>query len=151
MEFKANEGKSVTIEAMGKTWARHAIETHFVQVGESYIDLMNQYVLPTRRSSSSSTPTPRGSPRRCSPIFWRASSQSATAAAPRAASWAFPSLIPGWFSPAAPLDGGGRTGNENTQGEKAVPPETASLTAALRSPSAFLLFLLFFCFIYMKR
>ena len=86
-----------------------------------------------------------------SPIFWRASSQSATAAAPRAASWAFPSLIPGWFSPAAPLDGGGRTGNENTQGEKAVPPETASLTAALRSPSAFLLFLLFFCFIYMKR
>ena len=46
MEFKANEGKSVTIEAMGKTWARHAIETHFVQVGESYIDLMNQYVLP---------------------------------------------------------------------------------------------------------
>ena len=46
MEFKANEGKSVTIRAMGATWARHAIETHFVQVGESYLDLMERYVLP---------------------------------------------------------------------------------------------------------
>jgi len=46
MDFKANEGKNVTIEAMGKTWARHAIETHFVQVGESYLDLMEQYVRP---------------------------------------------------------------------------------------------------------
>ena len=46
MEFRANEGKSVTIEAMGRTWARHAIETHFVTVGESYIDLMEKYVKP---------------------------------------------------------------------------------------------------------
>ena len=46
MEFKANEGKSVTIQAMGKTWARHAIQTHFVQVGESYLDLIEKYVLP---------------------------------------------------------------------------------------------------------
>lgn len=46
MEFKANEGKSVTIEAMGKTWARHAITTHFVQVGESYLELMERYVKP---------------------------------------------------------------------------------------------------------
>ena len=46
MEFKANEGKSVTIRAMGATWARHAIATHFVQVGESYIDLMERYVKP---------------------------------------------------------------------------------------------------------
>ena len=43
MEFHANEGKSVTIQAMGKTWARHAIATHFVTVGESYIDLMERY------------------------------------------------------------------------------------------------------------
>ena len=42
MEFKANEGKSVTIRAMGATWARHAIETHFVQVGESYLGLMER-------------------------------------------------------------------------------------------------------------
>ena len=46
MEFQANEGKQVTIEAGGKTYARHAIQTHFVQVGESYIDLMNRYVVP---------------------------------------------------------------------------------------------------------
>lgn len=46
MEFQANEGKSINIEAGGKSYARHAIQTHFVQVGESYIDLMNQYVAP---------------------------------------------------------------------------------------------------------
>ncbi|UQT49515.1 hypothetical protein M5E87_06770 [Flavonifractor plautii] len=46
MEFRANEGKSVTIEVSGKTYARHAIQTHFVQVGESYIDLVEQYVKP---------------------------------------------------------------------------------------------------------
>lgn len=46
MEFLANEGKSVDIEVGGKTYARHAIHTHFVNVGESYIELMRQYVLP---------------------------------------------------------------------------------------------------------
>lgn len=46
MDFYANEGKSVTIQANGKTYARHAITTHFVQVGESYIDLLERYVKP---------------------------------------------------------------------------------------------------------
>lgn len=46
MEFHANEGKQVNITAGGKTWARHAIQTHFVEVGESYIDLMERYVRP---------------------------------------------------------------------------------------------------------
>ena len=46
MEFHANEGKSVTIEVDGKLYARHAIQTHFVQVGESYIDLVEKYVKP---------------------------------------------------------------------------------------------------------
>jgi len=46
MEFCANEGKNVTIEAGGKRYDRHAIQTHFVQVGESYLDLMERYVLP---------------------------------------------------------------------------------------------------------
>ena len=32
MDFYANEGKAVTIQANGKTYARHAITTHFVQV-----------------------------------------------------------------------------------------------------------------------
>lgn len=46
MEFRANDGKNVEIQAMGRTWARHAIQTHFVTVGESYIDLMERYVKP---------------------------------------------------------------------------------------------------------
>lgn len=46
MDFYANEGKSVTIEVNGKKYARHAITTHFVQVGESYIDLLEKYVKP---------------------------------------------------------------------------------------------------------
>lgn len=46
MDFYANEGKAVTIQANGKTYARHAIETHFVQVGESYLDLIEKYVKP---------------------------------------------------------------------------------------------------------
>ena len=40
MEFYANEGKDVLIQANGKIYARHAITTHFVQAGESYIDLV---------------------------------------------------------------------------------------------------------------
>ena len=46
MEFYANEGKSVQIEVNGKRYARHAIATHFVEVGESYIDLIERYVKP---------------------------------------------------------------------------------------------------------
>lgn len=46
MDFYANEGKAVAIQANGRTYARHAIETHFVQVGESYIDLIEKYVKP---------------------------------------------------------------------------------------------------------
>ena len=46
MEFKANEGKSVEIEVNGQKYLRHAIETHYVQIGESYIDIMEKYVKP---------------------------------------------------------------------------------------------------------
>ncbi|MEI3262475.1 MAG: hypothetical protein V8S11_11680 [Flavonifractor plautii] len=46
MDFYANEGKAVTIGANGKTYARHAITTHFVQVGENYIDLLERDVIP---------------------------------------------------------------------------------------------------------
>ena len=46
MEFYANEGKNVLIQANGKIYARHAITTHFVQAGESYIDLVERYVKP---------------------------------------------------------------------------------------------------------
>ena len=46
MEFHANEGKNVNITVNGRTYARHAIQTHFVQVGESYVDLVERYVKP---------------------------------------------------------------------------------------------------------
>ena len=46
MEFYANEGKNVEIEVAGKRYARHAIATHFVEVGESYIELIERYVKP---------------------------------------------------------------------------------------------------------
>ena len=45
-EFKANENKQVNIQVGERTFARHAISTHFVEVGESYIDLVKKYVLP---------------------------------------------------------------------------------------------------------
>ena len=44
MEFKANEGKNVEIEVNGEKYLRHAIETHYVKIGESYIDIMEKYV-----------------------------------------------------------------------------------------------------------
>ena len=46
MEFYANEGKNVEIEVAGKGYARHAIATHFVEVGESYVELIERYVKP---------------------------------------------------------------------------------------------------------
>lgn len=46
MEFKALEGKNVEIEVEGKKYLRHAIQTHYVQLGESYIDIVEKYVKP---------------------------------------------------------------------------------------------------------
>jgi len=46
MEFKANDKKKVEIEVDGVIYQRHAIKTHFVNIGESYIDLVNKYVKP---------------------------------------------------------------------------------------------------------
>ena len=46
MEFIANEGKNVEIEVNGTTYMRHAIKTHFVKQGESYIDIFEKYVSP---------------------------------------------------------------------------------------------------------
>ena len=45
-EFVANEGKQVTIQVGGRTFARHAVHTHFVQVGESYLELIERYIKP---------------------------------------------------------------------------------------------------------
>lgn len=46
MDLKANDNKKIEIEVDGKIYYRYAIKTHYVQIGESYIDIMNQYVKP---------------------------------------------------------------------------------------------------------
>lgn len=46
MEFEAIEGKKVEIEVDGNTYLRHAIKTHYVTIGESYIDIVAKYVKP---------------------------------------------------------------------------------------------------------
>lgn len=46
MEFHMNEDKPIVVEVGGKRYARCAIKTHFVQVGEDYLDLVRKYVLP---------------------------------------------------------------------------------------------------------
>lgn len=46
MDFYANEGKNVEIQANGKTYMRHAIKTRFVKQGEDYIDVYKEYCLP---------------------------------------------------------------------------------------------------------
>lgn len=46
MEFFANEGKNVEIEANGKTYLRHAIRTNYVKEKDSYIEIFREHVLP---------------------------------------------------------------------------------------------------------
>lgn len=46
LEYHANKGKQVRIDANGTQYDRHAIATHFVEVGEDYIELVKRYVLP---------------------------------------------------------------------------------------------------------
>ena len=50
MEFVANESKKVEIETSTGVYQRHAIQTHFVQIGENYIDLIERYPS-TRRAT----------------------------------------------------------------------------------------------------
>lgn len=46
MELSANEGKRVQIETTAGTFSRYAVKTHFVQIGENYNDLVEQYIKP---------------------------------------------------------------------------------------------------------
>ena len=46
MEFRANSGRNVIIEVNNEKYLRHAIETHYIQIGESYIDIIEKYVKP---------------------------------------------------------------------------------------------------------
>lgn len=46
MELTANDNKKVEIDVDGEIYNRYAIKTHHVQLGENYVDLVKQYVLP---------------------------------------------------------------------------------------------------------
>ena len=46
MEFRAGSGRNVIIEVNNEKYLRHAIETHYIQIGESYIDIIEKYVKP---------------------------------------------------------------------------------------------------------
>ena len=46
MDFVANGSKNVEIETSTGIYLRHAIQTHFVEIGEDYIELVNRYVKP---------------------------------------------------------------------------------------------------------
>lgn len=46
MEFKALDGKNVEIDVNGEKYLRHAVQTHYIQLGESYIDVIEKYVSP---------------------------------------------------------------------------------------------------------
>jgi len=49
MDFVANEKKNVDIETSTGVYQRHAIQTHFVEIGEDYIALVEKYVKPLYR------------------------------------------------------------------------------------------------------
>lgn len=46
MELEANENKKLEIEVKGERYNRYAIKTHFVQIGENYIEIIEKYVKP---------------------------------------------------------------------------------------------------------
>ena len=46
MDFVANGSKNVEIETSTGVYLRHAIQTHFVEIGEDYTELVNRYVKP---------------------------------------------------------------------------------------------------------
>lgn len=44
--LKANKGKNLKIKVKGDQYLRYAIKTHYVQIGEDYIELIKKYVIP---------------------------------------------------------------------------------------------------------
>ncbi len=46
MEFVANEGKKVEIEVGGEIYLRHAIKTRFVNQGDNYLRIFQEFVVP---------------------------------------------------------------------------------------------------------
>ena len=46
MELGANENKEIFREVNGKKFNRYAIKTHFVKIGENYLDIIEKYIKP---------------------------------------------------------------------------------------------------------
>lgn len=46
MELQANPGKQITVETAAGLFFRFAIKSHFIQIGEDYIDVIRQYIPP---------------------------------------------------------------------------------------------------------
>lgn len=46
MELTVNEGKRTWVDTTAGTFARYAVKTHFVQIGENYMDLITRYIKP---------------------------------------------------------------------------------------------------------
>lgn len=46
MELGANENKEILREVNGKKFNRYAIKTHFVKIGENYINIIEKYIKP---------------------------------------------------------------------------------------------------------
>ena len=46
MELKSNENKKLEIEVEGGKYNRYAIKTHFVKIGEDYLNIIEKYVKP---------------------------------------------------------------------------------------------------------
>jgi len=44
MKLRVNENKNLEIEVEGERFNRYAIKTHYVQIGENYIDIIEKYV-----------------------------------------------------------------------------------------------------------
>lgn len=44
MVFKSNPHKNIEIKVNDETYLRHAVETHYVQIGEDYIEVIGKYV-----------------------------------------------------------------------------------------------------------
>jgi F420-0:gamma-glutamyl ligase-like protein len=46
MDLQANEGRKLEIKVGDKKYNRYPIKTHFIEMGEDYIELVRKYVLP---------------------------------------------------------------------------------------------------------
>lgn len=44
--IKANEGRKLAIEVNDRVYNRYPLKTHFVKIGEDYVELIKKYVLP---------------------------------------------------------------------------------------------------------